>query len=68
MSIDDEDVHQVLPYDVSYYEAGVKNLNLRIRHQHPDVNDIRELLQFQQLEQLITSFRLYSNPVPQRYN
>ncbi|KAG8681378.1 hypothetical protein FRC08_015673, partial [Ceratobasidium sp. 394] len=108
MGIDDEDVHQVLPYDVSYYEAGqdieeprqtirtpdvllnhppttdsftlyvkaaillskVKTLNLRVRHQHPDVDDIRELPQFQLLEQQVASFRKsfpsqYGEPVVQ---
>ncbi|QRW05380.1 Fungal specific transcription factor domain [Ceratobasidium sp. AG-Ba] len=108
MGLDDEDVHQDLPYNVSYYEAGqdvkeprqtirtpnvllvhpqcidsftlfvkaaillsrVKSFNIRIRHQCPDVMDIRCLPRFAELEQQISAFRAsfpsqYKDPIVQ---
>ncbi|CAE6497845.1 unnamed protein product, partial [Rhizoctonia solani] len=95
MCLDDQDIHQLLPGDLSHFEAGhdiqgtrqslespdvllqhfpehtdgfslyikatilvskTKSFNLRIRHKHPNVSDVRELPEFHELEQLIVSF------------
>ncbi|CAE6467402.1 unnamed protein product [Rhizoctonia solani] len=45
--------------------SKTKCFNLRIRHKHPDVADMRELPEFHELEQLINSFR---KSFPQQYN
>ncbi|CUA73845.1 DNA polymerase [Fowlpox virus strain NVSL] [Rhizoctonia solani] len=104
MCLDDQDIHQFLPVDLAYFEAGqdiqgerqslespdvllrhipettdgftlyikgailvskTKRFNLRIRYKHPDVADIREVPEFRQLEQLISSFK---KSFPQRYS
>ncbi|CAE6477362.1 unnamed protein product [Rhizoctonia solani] len=45
--------------------SKTKSFNLRIRHKHPNVTDVRELPEFYELEQLIVSFR---KSFPQKYN
>ncbi|KAH7337953.1 hypothetical protein B0J17DRAFT_406878 [Rhizoctonia solani] len=45
--------------------SKTKSFNLRIRHKHPNVTDLRGLSEFHELEQLIVSFR---KSFPQKYN
>ncbi|KAF8695432.1 Fungal specific transcription factor domain, partial [Rhizoctonia solani] len=45
--------------------SKVKSFNLRIRFKYPKATDLRELVEFQELEQSAASFRKF---FPQRYN
>ncbi|CAE6462211.1 unnamed protein product [Rhizoctonia solani] len=45
--------------------SKVKSFNLRIRFKYPKATDLRELVEFQELEQSVASFRKF---LPQRYN